>query len=316
MRHPAKDADTVPGLAMNSLLSAGKLTDANYIAVFTKTDVNIFDPETTRIKADRQAILSGWRCPQTKLWRVPLKPTLPNLNTDTTLLSTEARDIMMNNRKHLSLTDFANSVYELPNTEQVITWYHASAGYPTKTTWLKAIKKGFYATWPLLTPKAVPRHFPESNETSKGHMHHIKSGIRSTKAQFVEPDPVQQAKHNLSQLRRKHKDVYMSVREATELAHTDQTGRFRVISSKGHKYIMVLVDIDSNYIAMEPMRSKEIQELISVYNTIMDKLASAGIKTFHTNPRQRSTQGLPSCHQKSKDHLGTCPTTQSPTQLS
>eukprot|EP00804_Cyclotella_cryptica_P007680 CCRYP_001311-RA/>CCRYP_001311-RA protein AED:0.44 eAED:0.44 QI:0/-1/0/1/-1/1/1/0/307 len=101
MRHPATDADTVPGLAMNSLLSAGKLTDANYIAEFTKTDVNIFDAETTCIKADRQAILSGWRCPQTKLWRVPLKPTLSNLNTDTTLITTEATDIMMSNQKHL-----------------------------------------------------------------------------------------------------------------------------------------------------------------------------------------------------------------------
>ena len=70
----------------------------------------------------------------------------------------------------------------------------------------------------------------------------------------------------------------MSIRETSELAYTDQTGQFPVISSKGHKYIMVLVDIDSNYIAMEPMRSKETQELINVYNTIMDKLASAGIK--------------------------------------
>jgi hypothetical protein len=62
MRHPATDADTVPGLAMNSLLDAGKLTNANYIAVFTKTEVNSFDAETTRVKADKQAILSGWQC--------------------------------------------------------------------------------------------------------------------------------------------------------------------------------------------------------------------------------------------------------------
>ena len=42
---------------------------------------------------------------------------------------------------------------------------------------------------------------------------------------------------------------------------------------------MVLVNIDSNYIAMEPMHSKRTQELINIYNTIMDKLASAGIKS-------------------------------------
>lgn len=51
----------------------------------------------------------------------------------------------------------------------------------------------------------------------------------------------------------------MLIRDATELAYTDQTGRFPVVSSKGHKYIMVLIDIDSNYIAIELMRSKETQ---------------------------------------------------------
>jgi hypothetical protein len=41
---------------------------------------------------------------------------------------------------------------------------------------------------------------------------------------------------------------------------------------------MTLVDIDSNYIAMEPMRSRETAELIRVYETIMTRLKSAGIQ--------------------------------------
>jgi hypothetical protein len=32
------------------------------------------------------------------------------------------------------------------------------------------------------------------------------------------------------------------------MVHTDQTGRFPVTSSRGHIYIMVLIDIDRNYI--------------------------------------------------------------------
>jgi hypothetical protein len=58
MCHPATDADTVPRLAMNYLLSAGKLTHANCIVVSTKSKVNIFDAETTHVKADKQAILN------------------------------------------------------------------------------------------------------------------------------------------------------------------------------------------------------------------------------------------------------------------
>lgn len=56
----------------------------------------------------------------------------------------------------------------------VVAWYHAAAGNPTKATWLKAIGKGFYATWALLTAKSVRKHFPETEETPKGHMKRVK----------------------------------------------------------------------------------------------------------------------------------------------
>ncbi len=36
----------------------------------------------------------------------------------------------------------ANSVYDLPSTEQAIKWMHAVCGYPVKSTCLKAIKAG------------------------------------------------------------------------------------------------------------------------------------------------------------------------------
>ncbi|KAL7506394.1 hypothetical protein ACHAXN_005054 [Cyclotella atomus] len=62
------------------------------------------------------------------------------------------------------------------------------------------------------------------------------------------------------------------------MIHNDQMGRFPVVSSKGHKCIMVLVDIDSNYIAMEPMQLQETAEIIKVYETIMARLKSAGLQ--------------------------------------
>jgi hypothetical protein len=131
-------------------------------------------------------------------------------------------------RGQIDPKEYANSVYELPNLEQVVAWYHAAAGYPTKATWLKAIAAGFYTSWPLLTTKAVKKHFPEAPETAKGHMLRIKSGVRSTKAQVDEPTEIQQAEAVLAELRRKHKDIYVNVKDATEMVHTDQTGRFPV----------------------------------------------------------------------------------------
>ena len=47
--------------------------------------------------------------------------------------------------------EHANSVYDLPSTEQAIKWMHAVCGYPVKSTWIKAIKAGNFMGWPLLT---------------------------------------------------------------------------------------------------------------------------------------------------------------------
>ena len=48
-----------------------------------------------------------------------------------------------------------NNVYELPSIKQIIHYQHATAGFPTKATWLIVIKVGFYAIWPMLTATAV-----------------------------------------------------------------------------------------------------------------------------------------------------------------
>ena len=121
-------------------------------------------------------------------------------------------------------------MYELTNTEKVVAWYHATACYPTKTTWLKEIDTGFFATWPLLTMKEVRKNFPEAEETSKGHMRRIKSGVRSTKAQVQEHPEVEAMTSAFTDLRKKHKDIYIQVKDVSEMVYSDQTGRFPVVS--------------------------------------------------------------------------------------
>jgi hypothetical protein len=126
LREPVNQADLVPTLSTNSLLSTSKLADANYVTVFTRDEVQVFDVETTKFNIEGQAVMTGWRCPTTKLWRIPLKPDWQNMNTETTLLSERATKIMMEKRGQFDPIEFVNSVYELPNLEQVIAWYHAA----------------------------------------------------------------------------------------------------------------------------------------------------------------------------------------------
>jgi len=77
LRAPARDILIVPSIKRDSLLSVSKFVDANYIAIFDKDEVKIFDANNTEITVSRAAILRGWRCPDTKLWRIPLVRTPP-----------------------------------------------------------------------------------------------------------------------------------------------------------------------------------------------------------------------------------------------
>ena len=63
--------------------------------------------------------------------------------------------------------------------------------------------------------------------------------------------------------------MYVKVYDATKCAmYTDQTGRFPVTSSQGHKYLMVAVELDGNYIDAEPMKARTTQELVKAYQAI------------------------------------------------
>ena len=59
--------------------------------------------------------------------------------------------------------------------------------------------------------------------------------------------------------------------------YTDQTGKFPVTSFRGYQYIMVLFEIDSNNIIVEPMKSRSTGNMILAYQTLVDRLKEKGI---------------------------------------
>ena len=71
-------------------------------------------------------------------------------------------------------------VYKLPHVESAIRCIDAATGFPTKSTWLKAIRKGNFLSWPLINVKNFHKYFPESKETQRGHMRSQCRGVRST----------------------------------------------------------------------------------------------------------------------------------------
>ena len=287
LREPARSVDMVPSLTEHTLISTSKFADADYVAIYDEEEVNFYDNKTAKIEISKEAVLTGYRCPDTKLWRVPLTKHITNINTDTLLLdSPDGMDSLNTtyavpsteticNKLHILLKQAPDSneaihnVYDIPSIQPAIRYLHAAAGYPTKRTWVKAIAKGNYISWPLLTVKNVNKYFPESEETQYGHMRGQRQGVRSTKVKAeTEAEETPKAKEH---------DIHIMVYDPKEVMYTDQTGKFPHMSSRGNKYTMVLTEIDTNSIWVEAMKNKTEGEMILARRRALARMKRCGI---------------------------------------
>jgi hypothetical protein len=123
------------------------MSEEGYTTIFYpgKEGVSIHKKGTLTITTSKPPVLQGCKSNQEKLWTVSAK-------------------------QNDQISEEANNVYSLPSIPQTITYLYAAVGFPVKETWIYAIKAGNFITWQSLTTSAVPKHFPDSNETQKGHM--------------------------------------------------------------------------------------------------------------------------------------------------
>jgi hypothetical protein len=193
----------------DSLMSVGKTNDDGNVSIFTRDGVTVHREEDVLITLRGEPILVGVRDANDR-YRIPLTQT--NNSWTPRVPSKATADALRQ----------ANSVYDLPSMEQGIKWMHAVCGYPVKSTWLKAIKAGNFHGWPLLTPSAVKKYYPETSETPKGHMAQSRKNVRSTK-----PKPLEIGNH--AALKGvKMRDTAIHVYDVRETVFSDQTGKFPV----------------------------------------------------------------------------------------
>jgi hypothetical protein len=191
---PAQSSNIVPILANNSLISTSKFVDTGYTIVYDDKEVNYYKKATTKIILLEDVVLQGWQCPLNKLWHVQLVPDVWNLNTDTILLDHPLGHLglrAMYEVANMTLTcqhidavsslahhrEYIHDIYELPSLEPTICFLHATTGFPPKLTWLKAVRQGYYSSWPLINVKNVSKYFSELKETLMGHMQGQRQGI-------------------------------------------------------------------------------------------------------------------------------------------
>ncbi len=250
LNEKAREANILPGL-QTQLVSVNKMAEKGYTTIFHHGEegVTVHKPGTLTIATTESPILQGCKAKGAKLW---------------TVVSYKA-----------STKERANKVYNLPLISQAVQYLHAAVGFPTEETWIKAIKAGNYNTWPTITPTVVRRHFPESDETQQGHMKRQRQGVQSTRVQ-VETEP------NLPAIP-KAKEVYIKIYNVTEAMHTNQTGRFPATSSRGNQYVMVLIEVDGNFIDTEPTKNRSEGAMIKAYQALWARLTASGtVNQRHT----------------------------------
>jgi hypothetical protein len=74
---------------------------------------------------------------------------------------------------------------------------------------------------------------------------------------------------------KKMRDIVIKIYNAGEM-HINQTGCFPATSSKGNQYIMVLLEVDGNYINAEPMKNKSEGSIIKAYLILWTRLTELG----------------------------------------
>ncbi len=269
LRLAAREMNIVPGLH-SALGSIPKLADAGYTTVFNKNGAAIYDDKTTTFTATNPPVLESECCKHTGMWTL-------NLNPETTISNQEVPT---------APPETLNVIFDLPSSGETFLWYHTSTGFPPKETFVNAVRKGNYATWPKLTVTLINRYFPDSDKTIKKHLKSQHQGIHSTKQialeKIIENEQVrikiegENSHFHHIPITKTH-EAFFRIKDLSDSIHTDQTGAFPFTSQRGNRYIMVAIHLDANYIFIKPMCSRSKEEMIRAYEKIINRMKATGL---------------------------------------
>ncbi len=120
----------------------------------------------------------------------------------------------------------------------------------------------------MLTKRNVQKYYPKTIKTAKGHLNQTRKTIRSNKVKAATLET-----WDTSHLHgKKVQDVYTQTYMVRKTMFSNQTGQFPIQSLWGKKYIMVMVEIDSNAILVEPMKNRKDTKTTWAYNALLLRL--------------------------------------------
>ena len=191
-----------------------------------------------------------------------------------------------------SPTGIAANAYNITWTTHQLAFLHASTGYTTRSTFLRAIFRNYFIGWPHLTLARAKHHFQKSIHTAKGHIHMIKKYICSTQllSKNVDPDtcnPDPPASRN-SRSQTCHVTVGVinmtTYKEFQNKITADLPGYYPIRSVKSTKYLFAIFDTNSNFIDAVPIKNRSTSELLQERLVIYILLVIFCQKLFFQKP--------------------------------
>ena len=111
--------------------------------------------------------------------------------------------------------------------------------------------------------KLFRKHLPKWIGAAQGHLHQECINIRTIKKNDLEEEisPIQEPKNT------KTDDIMCTVVSMEDIckSYSDQTGKFPITSSRGHKYVFVFYHYDSNTIWGIPIKSCNTSDLCNAW---------------------------------------------------
>ena len=129
----------------NALCSAGKIVKQNHKIILD-------DPIATVInKATNEVVMEAKFDHRTSTWDIyPDGPVQYEFKKGQEI-EPLGLGIQQQQQTGGYVIHFANNAYRLTTQKEIVEFYHAAAGWPVKKTWIAAIQRNAYASWPGLT---------------------------------------------------------------------------------------------------------------------------------------------------------------------
>ena len=250
----AQKAYSFPQLTNESLISVGQLCDDNCKVLFDKSSVKVIKNNKT--------ILSGSRSCKDKLYDLKI----PNHN-------------IKNNNNLMPTFDIGQQINFIIHKDQTKTdlarYLHATAFSPSISTFIKAIRRGNFVTWPGIDNLNLPRLLGTPMATAKGHLDSERKNLQSTKNPIIEddnfPDKINNETHEIFVI---IGDIQQFAIK-TQKAYMDLTGRFPYKSSRGNQYLVIVYDYDANAIVYAPIKTRQSKEIFTAFKKCEDKVKQA-----------------------------------------